>query len=63
MNFLQKVRESIEDKTGTCETCGNLDRISESLIGCIVHDKLILPDYPPYRGNMNCPDWKKRDGD
>lgn len=64
MTFLEECRKRAEEhkreKEGICETCGNLETITESLIGCIAHDKLILPAYPPYHGRVKCPDWKER---
>lgn len=57
--FLESVRRKQTDRPKVCETCGNLVRLGRTLIGCEAHDKLILPDYPPYHGNMTCPDWKK----
>ena len=44
----------------TCETCGHLIQISENSLGCTAHDKLIMPEFPPYHGNMRCPDWTER---
>lgn len=58
MSFLDQVRETVNGKKGICETCGNLEHIGDKLIGCIAHDKLILPEYPPYHGNRKCKDWK-----
>ncbi len=57
--FLESVRRKQTDRLKVCETCGNLVRLGGTLIGCEAHDKLILPDYLPYHGNMTCPDWKK----
>ena len=62
--FLDSIR-SRTDGDGTCETCGNLTRIGNSLIGCEAHDKLIMPEYPPYHGKSKCPDFsvRKAEGD
>ncbi|MDY0256236.1 hypothetical protein [Gudongella oleilytica] len=60
MSFLEKCRQRAACQDGTCQTCGNLEQIKTGLIGCIAHDKLILPEYPPYHGNSKCPDWKQR---
>lgn len=46
----------------TCETCGNLVQLSETALGCAAHDKLIIPEYPPYHGYMKCPDWAEKKG-
>jgi hypothetical protein len=46
--------------TGTCETCGNLVQVSETAVGCAAHDKLILPNFPPYSGKAKCKDWQER---
>lgn len=40
-----------------CQSCANLVKVSEDALGCTAHDKLILPNYPPYHGNKNCADW------
>lgn len=56
--FLDRVRERVEKRQRICVTCGNLVRIGRTLIGCEAHDKLIIPEYPPYSGNAACPDWK-----
>lgn len=48
----------VEKEEKACATCGNLVRIGGTLIGCVAHDKLILPNYPPYFGQKPCPDWK-----
>lgn len=58
MSFLEEVRQKIAKKQKTCETCGNLVRLGGTLIGCEARDKLILPDYLPYTGQKECPDWK-----
>ena len=55
MGFLDDVR-----RNGVCESCEHLVAVSNTAIGCEAHDKLILPDYPPYHGNCKCPDWEKR---
>ena len=54
--FLERIRSRINGD-GTCETCGNLTRIGDSLIACEAHDKLIMPEYLPYHGKMKCPDF------
>ena len=51
-------RRKVEKEEKACATCGNLVRIGGTLIGCVAHDKLILPNYPPYFGQKPCPDWK-----
>ena len=58
MTFLEEVRRKVEKEEKACATCGNLVRIGGTLIGCVAHDKLILPNYPPYFGQKACPDWK-----
>ena len=63
--FLDSIRmkaglpqETIDD-TGICQTCGNLCAVTETLIGCEAHDKLIMPEYPPYSNpKFKCRDWK-----
>ncbi len=68
MSLLEQIKnksllEQIKSKAnreGICETCGHLEQITENAIGCIVLDKLILPEYPPYHGNCKCDSWKKR---
>ena len=47
MTFLEEVRRKVEKEEKACATCGNLVRIGGTLIGCVAHDKLILPNYPP----------------
>lgn len=56
MTFLEEVRRKVEKEEKACATCGNLVRIGGTLIGCVAHDKLILPNYPPYFGQNPCPD-------
>lgn len=46
MTFLEEVRRKVEKEEKACATCGNLVRIGGTLIGCVAHDKLILPNYP-----------------
>lgn len=60
MTFLDSIRQKSAGANGTCETCGNLVQPAPGLIGCEAHDKLIIPEYPPYHGNAKCPDWKPR---
>lgn len=48
-----KMRES-----RVCKNCENLIQISDVALGCAAHDKFILPNFPPYHGNMVCQDWK-----
>lgn len=48
-----KVREA-----KICANCSNLLQVSATALGCAAHDKLILPDFPPYHGHMQCKDWK-----
>lgn len=60
MTFLEEVRRKVEKEEKACATCGNLIHIGGTLIGCVAHDKLILPNYPPYFGQKPCPDWKPR---
>lgn len=55
MTFLEEVRRKVEKEEKACATCGNLVRIGGTLIGCVAHDKLILPNYPPYFGQKPCP--------
>ena len=43
MTFLEEVRRKVEKEEKACVTCGNLVRIGGTLIGCVAHDKLILP--------------------
>lgn len=59
MTFLEKVRQMVKGEEGVCRTCANLTKVGPTLIGCEAHDKLILPEYPPYDGNLKCPDWKQ----
>lgn len=47
MTFLEEVRRKVEKEEKACATCGNLVRIGGTLIGCVAHDKLILPNYRP----------------
>lgn len=56
MTFLEEVRRKVEKEEKACATCGNLVRIGGTLIGCVAHDKLILPNYPPYFGQKPCPE-------
>ena len=60
MNLLERIKEQ-QTREGTCETCGNLVQVTNNLIGCGVHDKLILPEYPPYHGRIKCSDYSIRD--
>ena len=47
------------DDTGICQTCGNLCAVTETLIGCEAHDKLIIPEFPPHANpKFKCGDWK-----
>ncbi|MNC04939.1 hypothetical protein BSK59_02045 [Paenibacillus odorifer] len=57
--LLDRVAKSHE--CGVCKNCGNLLKVSETTLGCAAHDKLILPDYPPYHGNAKCKDWLKEE--
>lgn len=41
-----------------CQNCANIVKVSDKALGCTAHDKLIMPNYPPYHGNANCKDWK-----
>lgn len=59
MTFLEKVRQKAAGAKGLCRTCANLVKVGPNLIGCEAHDKLILPEYPPYDGNLKCPEWKQ----
>lgn len=59
--FLDGIRRRLDVQI--CRTCGNLTRVGENLIGCAAHDKLIMPEYPPYHGNARCPDWETRKDD
>ncbi len=65
MRLLDRVREVgdvCEERTGICDTCGNLVQVTKTAIGCEAHDKLILPMFPPYHTpNNKCPDWIKRE--
>lgn len=63
MSFLNDVRSHAErDYAGVCESCDHLVGVTDTAIGCEAHDKLILPEYPPYHmpNNTKCPDWVKR---
>lgn len=60
MSFLEEISRRAGSLDGICQTCGNLVQPAGGLIGCQAHDKLILPEYPPYHGNAKCPDWKPR---
>jgi len=60
MSLLEEIGQRAENLCGICQTCGNLVQPAAGLIGCQAHDKLILPEYPPYHGNMKCRDWKPR---
>lgn len=57
-NFLDSVRE-YDMQPGICRTCGNITEVKKGLLGCKAHDKIIMPEYPPYfyAGNQ-CNDWK-----
>lgn len=51
--------EILNRKTGhICENCKNLIRISDTALGCVAHDKLIMPDYLPYTANAVCKDFE-----
>lgn len=60
MTFLEEVRRKVEKEEKACATCGNLVRIGGTLIGCVAHDKLILPNYPPYFGQKPFLEWPRR---
>lgn len=60
MNLLERIKEQ-QTRERICETCGNLVQVTNNLIGCGVHDKLILPEYPPYHGRMKCSDYSRSD--
>lgn len=54
-------------KNGTghiCRTCKNLVRVTDTVIGCEAHDKMILPMFPPFHdgSEKGCPEWKEREG-
>lgn len=56
---------NIADATASakiCKTCANLVKVSETSLGCASHDKLILPDFPPYHTYMKCEDWEAEKG-
>lgn len=55
--LLEKAMENHRKKI--CQNCGNLVKVSDTALGCVAHDKFILPDYPPYHGNLECKDWKE----
>jgi len=51
----------LANRDGICETCGNLLRIHEGSFGCVIRDKLIMPELPPHTRTDNpCKDWKER---
>jgi len=47
---------------GVCTSCDNLIKLSDTALGCIAHDKLIMPEYMPYHGEygLKCQDWRAR---
>lgn len=59
----QASKQAIGPLPRICATCGNLVAIGKSSLGCAPHDKLIIPDYPPYHGNGNCADWIEKGRD
>lgn len=51
------------DATGKCEGCRHFVKISETSLGCLKHDKLIMPNHIPYsytNGGI-CKDWEYKD--
>ena len=44
---------------GVCKTCDNILYVSDNCLGCIAHDKFIMPKYPPYHGKAKCKDWRE----
>jgi hypothetical protein len=55
--FLERITTT---RDGICETCAHLIVISDTALRCVAHDKLILPEYPPYHGQgIKCGDWRK----
>lgn len=59
MGLLDQVMKNTPSKDGICETCKNLIQVSDNALGCTAHDKLIMPDFPPYHGRKKCADWVK----
>lgn len=60
MGVLDDIRAKYKERGEICETCLNLVQVIPGVIGCEVHDRMILPMYPPYHDNMKCPDWKEK---
>jgi hypothetical protein len=62
MGELDDVRAREHEDDGLCITCRNLVVLTKKLIGCEAHDRLVMPQYPPYgtRG-FRCPEWKVRE--
>jgi hypothetical protein len=47
-------------RNGICESCGNCVKFSDTALGCVVRDKFIMPEFPPYYGSLKCKDWKAK---
>lgn len=58
--LLEGLISNAEGSKSICETCGHLVQAGKTALGCTAHDKLIMPEYPPYSGNAKCSDWKKK---
>ena len=46
---------------GVCETCGNLVKLGNTALACVVKNKFIIPRFLPYHGNCKCKDWKMKE--
>lgn len=57
---MRLLKQILEQKKGVCETRTHLINISQTAYGCVAHDKLIMPEYPPAHGNCKCKDWLQR---
>lgn len=50
------------NEVGICQTCAYLIKISDTALGCVKHDKFIMPKFPPYYRNCKCKDWEPKEG-
>lgn len=56
--LLEKSLKIKESKV--CRNCENLIQVSNTALGCVAHDKLIMPDYLPYNIGNECNEWREK---
>lgn len=57
------VTDAIENaKKGYCyNNCKHLVKVGDTAFGCLDHDKLIIPEFPPYTFTNTCKDYVRGD--